>query len=569
MYKIKFLISLISILSFNNVCLSQTKFQKKKLEDLAEIYGLVRYFHPSPQSTEVNWNNFLLNAVNKTLQVKNNKEYEELIKCLFQDIAPTITYVKAQYKWNKSIDTIGIYWQHKGVGIGSINPKGYMYQSIRKTVTGKNYNRISIPAVKNVILKQSDNFLINIPIIVYSGEFNPNTQTLDSHTSIDADNYSYQVTSLSNLIITWNIFRHFYPYQEEVNINWQNCLRKGIVMALKDQNDEDHLITLQKFTEVFRDGHINVLNSKLAKDKYAPPISLTMVKNKLVVKKVLNDSIKLQPGNIIKEVNSISVQKYLDSLKQYKSGSPQLKNWISLKLLLTGSKNSFLDLTLSNNQKIKLKRTINYSNNIELFERENSNEVEFLKDSILYINWDKFSKETFFSIQPQIESAKKIIIDLRGYPRNGGEVEMRNTYFPNVNNINFLYLPIITQPFYQNVKYEEGPWHVNSNKKLSAKIVLLVDERAISYPESLAQYLKYNNYVTIIGRPTAGANGNINKIRLISGFWFMYTGMLDKNPDGSRFNAKGVSPDVYVKPSLKDIVDGKDSILEAAIKYLK
>jgi len=137
MYKIKFLISLISILSFNNVCLSQTKFQKKKLEDLAEIYGLVRYFHPSPQSTEVNWNNFLLNAVNKTLQVKNNKEYEELIKCLFQDIAPTITYVKAQYKWNKSIDTIGIYWQHKGVGIGSINPKGYMYQSIRKTVTGK------------------------------------------------------------------------------------------------------------------------------------------------------------------------------------------------------------------------------------------------------------------------------------------------------------------------------------------------------------------------------------------------------------------------------------------------
>lgn len=569
MCRIKFVTSLISILLFNSISLAQTKFQKKKLEDLAEVYGLVRYFHPSPQSTEVNWNNLLLNAVSRTLQVKNNKEYEELIKSLFQEIAPTITYCKTDYEWNKSIDTTAIYWQHKGVGIGSINPKGYMYQSIRKKVTGRNYNKVSLPAITKVILKQSDNFLINIPIVVYSDEFNPNTETLDPNISTNADNYSYQVTSLSNLIITWNIFRHFYPYQEEVNIDWKNCLRKGISMAFKDQNDEDHLITLQKFTEVFRDGHINILNSKLAKDKYAPPISLTMVKNKLVVKKVLNDSVKLQPGNIIKYVNSISVRKYLDSLKQYKSGSPQLKNWISLKLLLTGPKNSYLNLTLGNNQKIKLKRTINYSNNIDLFERENSNEVEFLKDSVLYINWDKFSKKTFFSIQSQIENAKKIIIDLRGYPRNGGEIEMRNTYFPNVNNINFLYLPIITQPFYQNVRYEKGAWNVNSNKKLSAKIVLLVDERAISYPESLAQYLKYNNYVTVIGRPTAGANGNINKIRLLNGFWFIYTGMLDKNPDGSRFNAKGVTPDIYVKPSLKDIIDGKDSILEAAIKYLK
>lgn len=196
-------------------------------------------------------------------------------------------------------------------------------------------------------------------------------------------------------------------------------------------------------------------------------------------------------------------------------------------------------------------------------------EFEFLKDSILYINWDKFSKKTFLTIQPQIESAKKIIIDLRGYPRNGGEIEMRNTYFPNINSVNFLYLPIITQPYYKNVEDEKGPWNIKSDKQLSAKIVLLLDERAVSYPESLAQYLKYNNYVTVIGRPSGGSNGNINKVRLLDGFWFMYTGMLDKNPDGSIFNAKGVIPDIYVEPSLTDITEGKDSILDAAIKYLQ
>lgn len=500
--------------------------------------------------------------------VKNDKEYEFLIKSLLSEVSQSITYGNIEYKWDKRIDTTAIYWQHKGVGLGTINPKGYMYESVLKTFPSNKNNETSLPNIKLVTLKQSANFFINIPIIVYT-KSNPFNEIEDERIIADTDHYDYNVMAISNLIITWNIFHHFYPYQEEVNINWKSIFRKSVKMAFNNQNDEDHLITLQKFTEVFKDGHINISNPKFVKEKYAPPILLTIVNDKLVIKKVLNDSISLKPGNMVKFVNSVPARRYLDSLKQLKSGSTQLKSWVAVKLLLTGPKNSYLNLILDDNKRVQLKRTVNYSKNIDLFERENNKEFEYLRDSILYINWDKFSKKTFFTIQPQIEGAKKIIIDLRGYPQNGGEIEMRNTYFPNVNNVNFLYLPIITQPYYKNVRYEIAPWNINSDKTLSAKIVLLLDERAVSYPESLAQYLKYNNYVTVIGRPSGGANGNINKVRLLDRFWFMYTGMLDKNPDGSTFNTKGVIPDIYIEPSLTDIREGKDSILEAAIKYFQ
>ncbi|MCY0971127.1 S41 family peptidase [Chryseobacterium wangxinyae] len=564
----KFLSSLVVITLLSTNVFAQNTFQLKKLEDLAEVYGIVRYFHPSRTAAEIDWNNFLQDAVSKTLKVKNDKEYEDLIKSLLKEVSPSITFGNVEYRWDKSIDTTAVYWQHKGVGTGTINPKGYMYESNLKTYSANKNNEASLPNIKNVTLKQSGNFLINIPTVVYT-KHHPFTEIDDDPSVVNTDRYAYNVMAISNLIITWNIFRHFYPYQEDVNINWKRIFRKALQMAFNDKDDEGHLITLQKFTEVFKDGHINILNSKLVKERYAPPVVLTMVNNKLVVKKVLNDSISLKVGNTVKFVNSVPTRKYLDSLKQFKSGSTQLKSWIAIKLLLTGPKNSYLNLTLDDNKRIQLKRTVNYSKNIDLFERESNVEFKFLKDSILYINWDKFSKKTFLTIQPQIESAKKIIIDLRGYPRNGGEIEMRNSYFPNINNVNFLYLPIITQPYYKNVKYEKGPWDIKSDKRLSAKIVLLLDERAVSYPESLAQYLKYNNYVTVIGRPSGGANGNINKVRLLDGFWFMYTGMLDKNPDGSVFNAKGVTPDIYVEPSLTDIKEGKDSILDAAIQYLQ
>lgn len=226
-----------------------------------------------------------------------------------------------------------------------------MYESNLKTYPANKNNEASPPNIKNVTLKQSGNFLINIPTVVYT-KHHPFTKIGDDHIVANTNRYAYNVMAISNLIITWNIFRHFYPYQEEVNINWKSIFRKAVQMAFNDKDDEGHLITLQKFTEVFKDGHINILNSKLAKERYAPPVLLTIVNNKLVVKKVLNDSISLKSGNTVKFVNSVPSGKFLDSLKQFKSGSTQLKSWIAIKLLLTGSKNSYLNLTLDDNKRV-------------------------------------------------------------------------------------------------------------------------------------------------------------------------------------------------------------------------
>jgi C-terminal processing protease CtpA/Prc len=51
----------------------------------------------------------------------------------------------------------------------------------------------------------------------------------------------------------------------------------------------------------------------------------------------------------------------------------------------------------------------------------------------------------------------------------------------------------------------------------------------------------------------------------INAYW---TGMLVRNPDGSRFFTNGVQPDILIQRTLADYVEGKDPELNKALEIL-
>jgi len=73
----------------------------------------------------------------------------------------------------------------------------------------------------------------------------------------------------------------------------------------------------------------------------------------------------------------------------------------------------------------------------------------------------------------------------------------------------------------------------------------------------------------IVGGNSAGSNANITELSLPEGFVFMYAGMEVLNPDGSRFEGLGITPDVMVPVTAGDLRDGIDRDLLTAIGILK
>ena len=75
--------------------------------------------------------------------------------------------------------------------------------------------------------------------------------------------------------------------------------------------------------------------------------------------------------------------------------------------------------------------------------------------------------------------------------------------------------------------------------------------------------------VAVVGRQSAGTNGNVTGLTLPGGFIFSYSGLEVHNPDGSRFFGVGIVPDHEVPIRAEDLRDGIDRALLEAVCVLR
>ena len=101
------------------------------------------------------------------------------------------------------------------------------------------------------------------------------------------------------------------------------------------------------------------------------------------------------------------------------------------------------------------------------------------------------------------------------------------------------------------------------------ELVFLINADAFSAGEHQLGYFVNAGLGTFVGTPTAGCNGNINRIALPSGGAFGWTGMRAEWADGNRFHNVGIHPDLWVEPTRAGIADGRDEQLEAGLDVLR
>jgi C-terminal processing protease CtpA/Prc len=101
------------------------------------------------------------------------------------------------------------------------------------------------------------------------------------------------------------------------------------------------------------------------------------------------------------------------------------------------------------------------------------------------------------------------------------------------------------------------------------KIVFIISGRTISWGESIMGYIDGYKLGVIIGQPSAGTNGNINRFALAGGYTIFFTGMKVVKHNGSQHHGIGIIPDVYVEKTIKGIIEGRDEFLEKAIEIAK
>jgi C-terminal processing protease CtpA/Prc len=124
------------ILWFCQYLLSSEKQEIQNLRAFTKLYGYVKYFHPSDEASQIDWDKFAIYGIEKVKKAENRQELKTALEELFLTLAPTVQIYHSNEKPEESKlhppeDTSGlkiVAWQHFGVGLGGGRS---IYRSIR------------------------------------------------------------------------------------------------------------------------------------------------------------------------------------------------------------------------------------------------------------------------------------------------------------------------------------------------------------------------------------------------------------------------------------------------------
>ena len=405
------------------------------LRTFAKAYGYVKYFHPGDEASQIDWAKFSAYGAAKIEKCKTKEQVVATLNNLFSPIAPSVRFLISKNKPVYDLKMITpdntsgyrfTYWQHQGIEIGLI--PNNCYRSVRvgsgpNSGDGKIFD--SQPVFGRIITKEIGNQIYcQIPLVLYRNDKNtyPQTDSLafrQMKTEIKKFDYKQDTLSLrlGNVISVYNVFQHFYPYFDVVNVKWDEELTKALSRCFTDVCTKDDLITLKKFTAPLKDGHISVYSNQSG--FAVPSIAWEWVEGKLVITRISNNP-NINLGDIVTKIDGVQPKKYFEEIKsQISAGTNGWLNYRANSMSLYGKRESVMKLTI-NGKPIDVGRN---SNPYEMEKAIRINEKPYrqISDSIWYLNMSAIEMDTINKLLPALTKCKAIICDARGYPKGNHE----------------------------------------------------------------------------------------------------------------------------------------------------
>ncbi len=168
----------------------------------------------------------------------------------------------------------------------------------------------------------------------------------------------------------------------------------------------------------------------------------------------------------------------------------------------------------------------------------------------------------------RLTSCAGIVVDLRGNPGGVGAMVMGfGGYF--VDSV----ISLGTMRSRQvSLRFVMNPRHVRSDgtaaRPFSGPLAILVDPMTASTSEIFAAGMQRIGRAKVFGERSAGAALPAMMDRLPSGDVFVHAVADFTDPDGKRIEGAGVVPDEVTPLSEKDLASGRDTALEAAVRWI-
>ncbi|WP_264566028.1 S41 family peptidase [Flavobacterium sp. N3904] len=537
------------------VILSQTVFahtqltENQKLAATCKVWGYLKYYHPHVADGSKNWDEQLFAILPQVEKAQTKEEFslvlENWINGLGQvnKIAPISTSKDIEY-FDKNFD---LSW---------INKDKLFSKSLSKKLKFVEENRF-----------QGKQYYVQYDL--------NNGILLGFNNEVKYSNFKWSDRNFRLLALFryWNYVEYFFPYKYQMDQKWDSALNEMLPKISEPESEIDFVLAMREIVTKLNDTHASFSSRKMFEyfgDKWMAA-TIKIIDEKAVVTGFQNDSLAkiddFKVGDAITKIDGKTIAQIIKENKKYVEGSNPSAvldkfYWV---ILMGKSKSAEIEFIRDGKESIKTLKRYSYQDLKVQFPKKEK--WKLLDDNIGYVNLAELEIDDVPLVMEQFKNTKSIIFDTRNHP----------------NDTNFAIAEYLNPEPKEFVKSLDADlsfpgrfiWRAEIEKCgktnpdfYKGKVVILVNEKTISHGEYTAMCLQVTPNATIIGSQTAGADGANAPFEIIKGYQTSFTCYGVFYPNKKETQRIGIVPDIEVKQTIKGIQEGKDEVLDEAIRFI-
>lgn len=415
------------------------------------------------------------------------------------------------------------------------------------------------------------------------GVGNPDFGGEQAYAHLDRIDAGYRLLALARL---WNVVERWFPYRDLIDTPWSEVLRTAVPRFAAELDQSGYELELIRVIAEIKDTHANLwsgVNERPPQGDCSVDAGVRFLRDEATVWALPTAedgetaAAGLEIGDVVTHLDGRAVSERVASWSPYYAASnvPTRLRDIgrSLGLGECGSTTVWsverpTDEGSRRTVEVELQRSRSKSSGLPGgFTHDRAGEtIQELGDDVLYVKLSSVKQGDGQKIVEAAAGKKALVVDLRNYPSAfmvfelGGRLVKANTPFARFTSADLgnpgafrfgpsLFLSPLEPSF-------DGP------------VAVLVDEVSQSSAEYTAMALSADDDAIVVGSTTAGADGNVSPLSLPGGERTMISGIGVFYPDKTPTQRVGIVPDIEVIPTPEGLRDGRDEVLEAALRHL-
>lgn len=382
----------------------------------------------------------------------------------------------------------------------------------------------------------------------------------------------YRILSLLRL---WNIIEYWFPYRDQLDDDWNSVLREFLPRFVETDGIDNFQLELLSLIARIRDTHANLwsaLDIRPPRGNCNWPVAMRFVEGRATVTAFMDEvrghASGLEIGDVIETVDGQAIDSLIESWSPYYSASNQTTRLRDIARFLPRGDCGESTLTIERlgvSQSLIVARIAN--SDMRPIPHDRPGETfQLLSPEIAYLKLSSIRVQDIAEYLEQASDTRGLVIDIRNYPSEfvvfalGQRLVREATSFARFTKGDL-----------------DNPGAFTWTQSLSlqpqtpgygGKIAILVDEVSISQAEYTAMALRAGPLAVVVGSTTAGADGNVSPIPLPGGLRTLISGIGVFYPDKTPTQRVGIVPDIVVTPTINGIREGRDEVLEEALRHL-